>query len=59
MWRGYRPTYVDWGILVGTLGFFAFLFTLFLRWFPVVPAAEVRELNRELGHERARARGAL
>jgi Ni/Fe-hydrogenase subunit HybB-like protein len=51
MWHAYRPTFVDWGILLGTLGFFLLLFVLFLRWVPVVPVTEVRELNRELAEE--------
>ena len=52
MWHAYRPTFVDWGILLGTLGFFGLLFTLFLRWVPVIPTAEVRELNHVLTKER-------
>ena len=53
MWHAYSPTVVDWGILGGTLGFFFLLFVLFLRWVPVIPASEVRELNRELREEHA------
>jgi molybdopterin-containing oxidoreductase family membrane subunit len=53
-WRAYSPTYVDWGILLGTLGFFGLLFLGFLRWFPIIPTSEMRELNHELAHERAR-----
>jgi molybdopterin-containing oxidoreductase family membrane subunit len=50
-WRPYSPTYVDWSILAGTIGFFAFLFLGFLRYVPFVPAAEVKELNRHLAEE--------
>jgi molybdopterin-containing oxidoreductase family membrane subunit len=57
MWHAYHPTFVDWGILLGTLGFFALLFLGFLRWIPVIPTSEVRELNHELAHERARGLG--
>jgi len=57
MWHAYRPTFVDWGILLGTLGFFGLLFTLFLRWVPVIPTAEVRELNHVLHEERRRQAG--
>jgi molybdopterin-containing oxidoreductase family membrane subunit len=53
-WRAYGPTYVDWGILLGTFGFFGLLFLGFLRWFPIIPTSEVRELNHELAHERDR-----
>ena len=47
-WRGYSPTWVDWGIFAGTLGFFLFLFLLFIKFVPFVPVSEVKELAREL-----------
>ena len=47
-WHAYKPTYVDLGILVGTLGFFALLFITFLRFVPFVPLAELKELKKEL-----------
>jgi Ni/Fe-hydrogenase subunit HybB-like protein len=56
MWHAYHPTFVDWGILFGTIAFFALLYLGFLRWFPVVPTSEVRELNHTLARERAEAR---
>ncbi|MFT3773131.1 MAG: polysulfide reductase NrfD [Minicystis sp.] len=46
--RGYKPTIVDWSLYVGTIGFFSLLFLLFLRLFPFVPVAEVKELAHEL-----------
>jgi Ni/Fe-hydrogenase subunit HybB-like protein len=49
-WHSYSPTYVDWGILVGTMGFFALLFITFLRFIPFVPVAEVKELAKEEHH---------
>jgi molybdopterin-containing oxidoreductase family membrane subunit len=52
-WAAYRPTWVDWSIFVGTLGFFSTLFLLFLRFVPSVSASEVKELRRELEHEAA------
>jgi Ni/Fe-hydrogenase subunit HybB-like protein len=48
-WHLYRPTWVDLGILAGTLGLFAFGFLLFLRFVPIVPIHEVKKLRRELG----------
>jgi molybdopterin-containing oxidoreductase family membrane subunit len=54
MWHSYRPTVVDWGLLGGTIGLFSLLFVLFLRWVPVIPTSEVRELNHEISHERKR-----
>jgi Ni/Fe-hydrogenase subunit HybB-like protein len=46
-WRAYSPTWVDYGILLGTLGFFSCLFLLFLRFVPFVPIMEVKELAAE------------
>jgi Ni/Fe-hydrogenase subunit HybB-like protein len=57
LWHPYRPTFVDLGILIGTFAFFTFLFLLFLRWVPVIPTVEMRELNHEL-REEARKEGA-
>jgi molybdopterin-containing oxidoreductase family membrane subunit len=56
-WGMYAPTWVDWSIFVGTISFFGLLFLLFLRYVPAVAAMEVKELNHELAHERARAAG--
>jgi molybdopterin-containing oxidoreductase family membrane subunit len=50
-WAMYYPTWVDWSIYLGTLGFFGTLFLLFLRFVPAVSASEVKELRRELEHE--------
>jgi molybdopterin-containing oxidoreductase family membrane subunit len=50
-WSTYTPTWVDLGILTGTVSFFSFLFLLFLRFFPFVPVSEVKELRAELAHE--------
>jgi Ni/Fe-hydrogenase subunit HybB-like protein len=52
-WRMYAPTWVDLGILLGTLGFFGFLFLGFLRLVPFVPVAEMKQLRAELSHEEA------
>jgi Ni/Fe-hydrogenase subunit HybB-like protein len=43
-WHGYRPTMVDWGILLGTIGLFTFLFMLFLRFVPFIPVQDMKEL---------------
>ncbi|MDI1446929.1 NrfD/PsrC family molybdoenzyme membrane anchor subunit [Polyangium sp. 6x1] len=50
-WDVFVPTYVDWMIYLGTMGFFLLLFLLFLRFVPFVPLAEVKELKHELSHE--------
>jgi molybdopterin-containing oxidoreductase family membrane subunit len=51
MWARYTPTWVDLGILSGTLGFFTLLFLLFLRFVPFVSLAEMRELKHDLVRE--------
>ncbi|HVY46063.1 MAG TPA: NrfD/PsrC family molybdoenzyme membrane anchor subunit [Minicystis sp.] len=50
-WHNYHPTYVDWGMYVGTGCFFLLLFLIFLRVVPIVPVAEVKELKHELEEE--------
>ncbi|HYT66646.1 MAG TPA: NrfD/PsrC family molybdoenzyme membrane anchor subunit [Vicinamibacterales bacterium] len=42
-WHDYVPTWVDWGILFGSLSIFGLFFLLFLRF---VPAAAMGELRR-------------
>jgi Ni/Fe-hydrogenase subunit HybB-like protein len=53
-WRQYVPTIIDWGVLIGTLGLFTFLFLLFVRILPLSPIYELKELaHRE--HRLARS----
>ncbi len=47
-WHLYAPTWVDLGILAGSVGLFAFLFLLFLRFVPAVSINEVKRLRHEL-----------
>jgi Ni/Fe-hydrogenase subunit HybB-like protein len=47
MWRLYIPTIWDWLITFGSLGFFAFLFLIFVRVIPTVSMHEVRDLVAE------------
>lgn len=54
-WADYAPTLVDLGILGGTLCFFSFLFLLFMRFVPFVSVWEVKELRRDLAHEKGGA----
>ncbi len=51
-WHSYTPTWVDWGILTGTICFFLLLFMLFIRFIPFIPAYEVKELSSEQREER-------
>jgi molybdopterin-containing oxidoreductase family membrane subunit len=51
-WADYSPTWVDWSLLLGTMGFFGLLFLLFLRFLPAVSATEVKELRHEMEEHR-------
>ena len=42
-WGNYTPSWVDLGILAGTLGFFGLLFLGFLRFMPFIPVSELKE----------------
>jgi molybdopterin-containing oxidoreductase family membrane subunit len=44
-WHTYAPTWVDIGILVGSVSFFALLFLLFIRFVPFVAVHEVKRLR--------------
>ena len=50
-WHFYAPTWVDWGLLLGSLGFFFLLFFLFLRFVPFIPIHEVKHLAHGLRAE--------
>ncbi len=52
-WHIFIPTWVDIGILTGTLGFFGLLFLWFLRLVPFIPVTEVKQMRAELVHEEA------
>jgi Ni/Fe-hydrogenase subunit HybB-like protein len=49
MWRMFVPTLLDWSLLFGSLGLFAFLYLLLVRIFPMVSMHEVRRLVFEEG----------
>jgi molybdopterin-containing oxidoreductase family membrane subunit len=52
-WGMYYPTVWDWVFLCGSIGTFAFLFLLFVRWLPVMSMFEMRHMLHKL--ERARS----
>jgi molybdopterin-containing oxidoreductase family membrane subunit len=54
-WHFYAPSWVDWGLLVGSLGVFFLLFFAFLRWVPFIPVSEVKRLRFDLSREAKRA----
>ncbi len=43
-WGQMNPTWADWGILVGSFGWFGMYFLLFARTFPVVAIQEIKEM---------------
>lgn len=50
-WGSYSGNWWDWSLFVGTLGLFATLFFVFIRFLPAVSIFEVRE---QIDHERRR-----
>ena len=47
-WHSYGPSWVDWGLLAGSVGFFGLLFLLFVRFVPSVAMSEVKALGIEM-----------
>jgi Ni/Fe-hydrogenase subunit HybB-like protein len=45
-WTLYTPNWVEWGILVGSFGWFMMWFLLFIKIMPSVAIAEIKELIR-------------
>ena len=43
-WWWYWPSAIEWGILVGSAGWFSFWFMLFLKVLPAVAIAEIKEM---------------
>jgi Ni/Fe-hydrogenase subunit HybB-like protein len=43
-WTGYKPTFVDIGILLGSFGWFFMWFLLFIKNLPVIAISEVKEI---------------
>ncbi|WP_223640408.1 NrfD/PsrC family molybdoenzyme membrane anchor subunit [Corallococcus sp. EGB] len=47
-WAPFRPTWVDWSLLGGSIAFFCTAFLLFLKYVPAVSVSEMKELQREV-----------
>jgi len=56
-WDGYVPTFWDWSLFVGTLGFFVALLFLFIRVLPMISIFEMRELVHHRRSENHHATG--
>ena len=46
-WAMYVPTWVEFGMFIGTIGFFFMLFFLFAKFLPVIAIAEVKMINKK------------
>ncbi|MEQ1503496.1 MAG: NrfD/PsrC family molybdoenzyme membrane anchor subunit [Myxococcota bacterium] len=44
IWSYYWPTMIEWGILLGSFGWFSFWFLLFCKTFPAVAITEIKEM---------------
>ncbi len=43
-WGGYNFSWVDWGILIGSFGWFGTMMTIFIKFFPAVAICEIKEI---------------
>ncbi len=43
-WTTYVPTWVEWGVLIGSTGWFFFWFLLFVKTFPAIAITEIKEM---------------
>jgi Ni/Fe-hydrogenase subunit HybB-like protein len=50
-WGRYSPTFWDWAVFTGTLGFFTMMLFLFVRALPAISIAEMRELVAHTSEE--------
>ena len=41
-WDMYTPTIWDWGLYIGTMGFFMFMMLMFIRFLPIIPMSEIK-----------------
>jgi Ni/Fe-hydrogenase subunit HybB-like protein len=56
-WRYYVPTWYDWGITLGSFGWFFIFFLLFCRLLPVIAMAEVKGVMADAAHGKELAHG--
>jgi molybdopterin-containing oxidoreductase family membrane subunit len=46
-WHEFMPTWVDWSLLIGSIGLFSLLYLAFLRWVPFIPLSELQAQRHE------------
>ncbi len=51
----YTPTWVDFAMFAGTIGFFVFMMMLFVRFLPMINIFEIKELKHHLEHAKGHA----
>ncbi|MGQ9540274.1 MAG: NrfD/PsrC family molybdoenzyme membrane anchor subunit [Armatimonadota bacterium] len=51
-WGMYTPTVWDWGLYLGTIGFFTFMMFLFVRYVPMISIFEMRDLLHQTDRHR-------
>jgi Ni/Fe-hydrogenase subunit HybB-like protein len=56
-WRVFRPTWIDVGLLAGSMGLFLLFFLLFVRFIPFVAISEMKRLRHELSANDGRELG--
>jgi molybdopterin-containing oxidoreductase family membrane subunit len=50
-WGNFIPTQWDWGIMIGSIGFFLVMMFIFVRTLPMISIFEVRELLHDTKHK--------
>ena len=53
-WTMYKPTMVEVGLFLGTLGFFFTAFFIFIRVFPVIAIAEIKSVLKSSGENKSK-----
>jgi molybdopterin-containing oxidoreductase family membrane subunit len=57
-WGMYYPTIWDWGVFLGSIGFFTFMMFLFVRFVPMIAIFEMRDLLHRTDEHHPEKRGA-
>jgi len=52
-WTMYKPTIVEYGLLIGTLGIFFTAFLLFIKVFPVISISEIKSILKSSGEKQS------
>lgn len=47
-WDTFAPSWVEWSLIIGSVGVFLLVYLCFLRWMPVVPVSELKRLRFDM-----------